>query len=36
MTRAVAPWVTIVLVLALSGSVVAAKSTVVLAIDGMT
>ena len=32
MTRAVAPWLTIVLVLA----VAAARSTVVLAIDGMT
>ena len=36
MTRAVVLWVTIVLVLALAGSVAAAGSTVVLAIDGMT
>lgn len=36
MRRAVGPWLTLLLVLALVGSVAAATSTVVLAVDGMT
>lgn len=36
MRRAVGPWLTLLLVLALVGSVAASTSTVVLAVDGMT
>ena len=36
MRRAVGPWLTLLLVLALVGSVAAATSTVALAVDGMT
>lgn len=36
MRRIVAPWLTVIVLLLLAGSVAAATSTVVLHVDGMT